>query len=297
MVNAISFGKKTMNKPTNNDRISDSFWDINSINLPELSSQVSVNAQSFLWSMFKGKIKKYFGKSSGMGLKSIEIGCGLGKFSVLLGLWGFRPTLLDTNVSALSHAELLFNHFGLNPELIETDALDLPEYLCEAFDVSVSFGLAEHFVGEERKTIIQNHLKALRPGGLCFLQVPNALSPCYRIAFGMRKLLGLWPSDVPEIPYTQFELKKIAKDLNLEEISIVCTQRLWSDFDYWILNNVKSLFKKMGLYQFPPISNGSLSSYDLRKALDKNIPYDLGFLSRTFTYPLILIARRKSSSQ
>ena len=78
--------------------------------------------------------------------------------------------------------------------------------LAEIVNLSHEFavGLAEHFVGEGRKTIIQNHLKALRPGGLCFLQVPNALSPCYRIAFGMRKLLGLWPSHVPEIQYTQF---------------------------------------------------------------------------------------------
>ena len=79
--------------------------------------------------------------------------------------------------------------------------------------------------------------------------VPNALSPWYRICFGIRKLLYLWPPGLPEIPYSRFELKKIATDLGLENISLVSTWSMWQDFDYWFLNNGKSLLKKMGLYQ------------------------------------------------
>lgn len=94
------------------------------------------------------------------------------------------------------------------------DALKLDKSLYSKFDVAMSFGMAEHFRGEEtRLKVWKSHFDVLKKGGFVWISVPNAWSVPYRLwkflsvtfhrfAFGF------------EIPYSRFEIKRIGKKLN-----------------------------------------------------------------------------------
>jgi hypothetical protein len=110
----------------------------------------------------------------------------------------------------------------------------------------------------------------------------------------MRKLLGFWPANVPEIPFTSFDLKRIAKSAGLKDAHILSVQSIWVDFDYWILSNFRSLLKRAGLYQFPLKRIQGLTSGELRKLIHKDTSHQLSWFSKAFTYPLLLFGSRNS---
>ena len=205
------------------------FWDINSIDMDNISHQLVRSAHSFSWSFFQVLVKNRLKEKSPRDLKSIEIGCGLGKFSILMGLWGIRPTLIDTNTSALDHAKRLFNSMGIECELVNTDALTLPERLQNSFDIAVSFGLAEHFIGEERKTCIGYHKELLCQGGFACIGVPNKFSPFYQEIRLFRKITRTW--NIPEeFAFSYTELNRLAREVGFSSFYILGNATLFKDF-------------------------------------------------------------------
>ena len=84
------------------------------------------------------------------GLRVIEIGAGRGTNALLYAQHGAAATVLDNSPVALEQARALFAAHGLAVETVEADLFDLPPELLGAYDVSMSFGLCEHFLGERR---------------------------------------------------------------------------------------------------------------------------------------------------
>jgi SAM-dependent methyltransferase len=144
------------------------------------------------------------------GLQVVEIGAGRGLNALLYGRRGARVTLLDLSRLVLDQAQTLFDAHGIEVELVEGDVFDLPAAVRDRFDVSMSFGLCEHFVGERRRRVVAAHLEALRPGGVAMIGVPNRLSPVYRAWMGTLKARGSWPLGTEE-PFTAAELAALAK--------------------------------------------------------------------------------------
>lgn len=143
-------------------------------------------------------------------LKAIEIGAGRGLNGVLYAERGAHVTLLDVSDYPLQQARPLFESRGLDFDPVAADAFDLPEELRGAFDVSMSFGLCEHFLGERRRAIVAAHLEALRPGGIAFIGVPNRRDPVYRVWMAALKRSGSWPFGTEE-PYTAAELASLGR--------------------------------------------------------------------------------------
>jgi hypothetical protein len=75
----------------------------------------------------------------------------------------------------------------------------------------MSFGLAEHFLGERRRRVVAAHLEALRPRGLAFLGVPNRYAPAYRLWMAALKARGTWPLGTEE-PFSAGELAQLARE-------------------------------------------------------------------------------------
>lgn len=115
--------------------------------------------------------------NSFFGLRCIEIGAGSGHYSMLFACQGANVTLLDYSKKALDFSQNVFKDQGISEskvQFIHMDALRIDHSLFDKYDVSMSFGVAEHFQGKDRKNKIQSHYNVMRKGGITFISVPNA---------------------------------------------------------------------------------------------------------------------------
>ena len=151
------------------------------------------------------------------GLRAIEIGAGRGLNAFLFARRGADVTLLDRSSVALEQAKRLFDEHGLQVTLRETDLFALPENLRGGFDVSMSYGLCEHFLEERRRGVVAAHLDVLRPGGLALLGVPNRYSPVYRLWMKALTARGSWPLGT-EVPFSAGELAGLAREAGGEPL-------------------------------------------------------------------------------
>jgi SAM-dependent methyltransferase len=157
------------------------------------------------WRAQERLVRERFG--SFQGLRAIELGAGRGLNALLYAQRGADVTLLDESELALEQARHLFDAYGLGFTPVVADAFHPP---VGAFDVSMSFGLCEHFLGDRRAAIVRAHLDVLRPGGIAFLGVPNRLAPAYRLWMGLLKTRGTWTLGTEE-PFGAGELAGLAR--------------------------------------------------------------------------------------
>ena len=144
------------------------------------------------------------------GLRVIEIGAGRGTNALLYAQHGAAATVLDNSPVALEQARALFAAHGLAVETVEADLFDLPPELLAAYDVSMSFGLCEHFLGERRLGVVRAHVDLVRPGGVAMLGVPNRYAPAYRLWLWTLMSRGTWPLGT-EVPFSAAELVRLAR--------------------------------------------------------------------------------------
>jgi len=133
-----------------------------------------------------------------------------------MGRRGARVTVLDYSPAALRRAARLFERLHIRADFIEGDALAPGEDLKGRHDVAMSFGLAEHFTGQQRRQIIGAHLDLVRAGGLAFVSVPNIANPPYRIHKWITERTRAW-SVGEEYPFSRRELTDIAQSLGVRE--------------------------------------------------------------------------------
>ena len=139
----------------------------------------------------------------------IELGGGRATNALLYAQRGARVTVLDRSPVALEQAESRFATHGVAAEMAEADVFALPDNMRDSFDVSMSFGLCEHFLGDRRRGVVASHLELLRPGGVALLNVPNRLSPIYRLWMANAKRRGTWVLGT-EVPFSGREVKELA---------------------------------------------------------------------------------------
>lgn len=166
------------------------------------------------WQRMEAAIVERFGGFDGLSV--IELGAGRGTNAALMARRGARVAVLDYSERALERARALFDELGLAAEFILQDALDLPESLLGRYDVSMSFGLAEHFLGDKRTGILDAHLKLLRDGGLAFISVPNAHNPPYRLYKWIAERTGRWTVG-EEYPFSRTELEGFCRLAGVED--------------------------------------------------------------------------------
>jgi len=169
-------------------------------------------AHSIRWRRMEERIITKFGSLGA--LRVIEIGAGTGTYAALLARRGARVTLLDFSPNALARARRFFERNRISAEYVLADAMDLPAELLGACDISMSFGLAEHFLGADRLRIIQAHFDLLRNGGLTFVSVPNRRNLPYRLFKSISEMTGSWPYG-EEYPYSRKELSTVMRTLGV----------------------------------------------------------------------------------
>lgn len=117
-----------------------------------------------------------------MGIDTLELGCGRGTVSVLCGLHGARPSILDSSQYALALAKgNMRKHCGALPLgffQADASATSLPD---RAYDVVFSVGLLEHFA-EPLEVMAESERLAKRLAWHVVIGATNSNAKWYRNA-------------------------------------------------------------------------------------------------------------------
>lgn len=182
------------------------------------------------WGCMVDAMKQTFGSLKG--LRTVELGSGRADLSVLLAQEGAEVTLVDQSDMALDLARQRFDRLGLSATYREGDLLDPQDLVQHQFDVSLSYGVIEHFKNDTRTKTIQTHHDVIRPGGMVVIGVPNAWCPQYRAWKAYLELRGWWPYGM-EIPYSRRELLSRAAKTGLVDLRVPCTGFWQALGDQW----------------------------------------------------------------
>lgn len=179
---------------------------------------------SIRWQRIEKRVLKEFGSFEN--LKVIEIGAGAGVNAAIIAKRGAKLTLIDYSKGALKRSREFFENNQLSAEFLHQDVLSLPEDLLGKYDVSMSFGVAEHFKGTDRININKVHFDVLRKGGLAFISVPNKAHPLYRVLKYLSIKMGTWKYG-EEYPYYRSEFRKICNEIGITEYSFFGGTLFW----------------------------------------------------------------------
>lgn len=178
-------------------------------------------------------------------LNVAEVGCGTGTFSLSLALMGASVTLVDFNSNVLERAAKIFGLYDRKPNLVQADCLKKPgEELVGRFDLVISGGLGEHFVGVNRDKCIDFHRQLLKADGFVYFSVPNKNSFFYWILRIFRQLTGTWNLSL-EVPFTKNELLKKAKENGFSSYYVLGNASLIRDAKVYSRGLVSAAFEVM----------------------------------------------------
>ena len=205
----------------------DEVW--KSYNRKRYEYQLALEEHRVRWERIRQIILEKYG--SFLGLNCIEIGAGSGHYSMLFAREGANATLLDYSKEALEFCRNVFKNqrFTNNQvEFVLMDALKLDNSFFGKFDVSMSFGVAEHFMGNDRIIIVKNHLKVLKNSGVAFVSVPNKGCILLRIYQFLMKFVKR--NDIEAYPFTRGEFVKIGSGCNVRQFSFIGSS-IWETYN------------------------------------------------------------------
>lgn len=126
------------------------------------------------------------------GEKVLDIGGGPGRYSLWLAEKGCEATLFDLSPGNIAFARGKAEEMGLPLKTICGNAMDEALYPEEKFDHVLVMGPMYHiFREEDRRKVIENALRALRPGGKIYVAFINLLA-------GAFYYLDEWPEGIAE---------------------------------------------------------------------------------------------------
>ena len=109
------------------------------------------------------------------GARILELGCGMGRFSLPLAARGFRVTAVDLSPDLL--AVLRQHDSGATVETVCADAADLGRHVDGPFDAAVGFFFLHHLPALE--PLARTLADRIAPGGRIAFCEPNAFNPSF----------------------------------------------------------------------------------------------------------------------
>lgn len=197
----------------NSPELWDGIWNSHKSEADDLQLLESASRE-IRWARIRSIVRERLGGFKGR--RVIEIGAGAGTYSALMQQEGAEVVVADYSEKAIERARAFFEHNNQQGNFLLINALDLPDDLLGKFDISMSFGLTEHFLEPNRFAINKAHIDLVRLGGLSFISVPNAYNPFYRFYKFVAERTGRWTVG-EEYPYSRRELTKMCKRMGVED--------------------------------------------------------------------------------
>ena len=277
--------------PDNLDTRMRGCWDISPVSRETISSWAWQNARSNLWSKYR------FWKSRlsiGDNERTIETGCGHGKFSLALGLSGAQVTLLDYNAAAVSAAVEVHRKIGLEPTAILGDLLNLPKICWGHLTWSAP---SAPWNTSQGKTVSEPLLLAPPSYGRA--------ASCFSRFQIDSELPTDWPSEPASdsvcfhaiFTSSRSELLRISKACEMKNTEVEGIIPLTEDFDNWIGENFRSLLRKLGIaWSRQPDQTPPEPEEMIERLKSSSAPLALGLMARRFTYSLLCVGVKPAQS-
>jgi 2-polyprenyl-3-methyl-5-hydroxy-6-metoxy-1,4-benzoquinol methylase len=129
-------------------------------------------SRDYVFRRFRAYFHELFAKVHTRNMTLLEIGCaGSIWLPYLAQEFGFTVCGIDYSEAGCTLAEQNLTKAGVTGEVICGDFFSPPDHFIEAFDVVVSFGVAEHFSDTSR--CLGAFSRFLKPGGLLATNIPN----------------------------------------------------------------------------------------------------------------------------
>lgn len=100
--------------------------------------------------------------------KILDLGCGLGRHSILLGRQGFKVACFDISEEVIEQVERWARSEKLVFDYRVGDMLSLP-YADDSFDAILCYNVISHTDTDGVRRVIGEISRVLRPGGECYL--------------------------------------------------------------------------------------------------------------------------------
>ena len=97
--------------------------------------------------------------------RCIDLGCGLGHYTVYMASSGFDATGVDVSPTAIRMAKENAREAGIECRFVAADLLDCLSDDLETFDFAYDWELLHHIDPEHRNHYLQNVVRLLNPGG------------------------------------------------------------------------------------------------------------------------------------
>jgi 2-polyprenyl-3-methyl-5-hydroxy-6-metoxy-1,4-benzoquinol methylase len=227
-------------------KVWDSIWRETHLTPLAVRRKFDRELKTLRWKAIRDSFRTHFGSLKG--LRTVELGAGTGDISMLLALEGAEPTLLDANERALTIARFQLQVMDCSAHFITGNLFNLDSALLGQFHAAVSYGVVEHFQGNDRVLACKSHVDVLRPGGMVAISVPNAHCLPYRLNKWKEETTGKWVWGV-EIPYTRKELGRVAYEIGLKSWFIHGSSFL-RDWDQFLLSPITSRICKYTGFSF-----------------------------------------------
>lgn len=142
----------------------DNLWESSeSLDLKSIQRNIELTKKSKTWLQYSEIVQEKLG--GWKNVKAVEIGSGMGWHNFVAATEGAEVTFLDYSQPALDLARKRAEAFRLNATYIFGDAFEILKEGNNAYNLSWSFGTAEHFKGKKRQQFFQLHFDYLIPGG------------------------------------------------------------------------------------------------------------------------------------
>jgi 2-polyprenyl-3-methyl-5-hydroxy-6-metoxy-1,4-benzoquinol methylase len=112
----------------------------------------------------------------GEGRALLDLGCNWGRWTIAAVRSGYRATGIDRAKKSVGAARRVAAQLGVDAEYVVGDVRSLP-FADASFDVVFSYSVLQHLAKEDVPVVVSEIRRVLRPGGIVWIEMPNARGP------------------------------------------------------------------------------------------------------------------------
>jgi 2-polyprenyl-3-methyl-5-hydroxy-6-metoxy-1,4-benzoquinol methylase len=113
---------------------------------------------------------------AGAGRELLDLGCNWGRWTIAAAYAGYRATGIDRGKKSVGAARRVAAQLGVEAEYVLGDVRELP-FRDESFDAVFSYSVLQHLAKDDVRTVVAEIRRVLRPGGIVWIEMPNARGP------------------------------------------------------------------------------------------------------------------------